>query len=42
MTKELGLMKYISNFDANNPLSEKEVIIGNKLIFSRVYKTIVF
>ena len=42
MTKELGLMKYISNVDTNNPLSAKEVIINNKMIFSRVHKTIVF
>jgi len=42
MAKELGLMKYISNVYTNNPLSEKEEINSNKMIFSRMYKTIVF
>jgi len=35
-------MKYITNVDTNNPVSEKEEINDNKMIFSRMYKTIVF
>lgn len=42
MAKELGLMKYISKVYTNNPLSEKEEISSNKMIFLRMYKQLFF